>query len=122
MKKKIQVIICILTVLLAAAFTGCGTRLSRANADTGKAAVNAVDQFLDGNLSATSALNTLESCYDSVTDEDGSNSTYLRACISNASTAVFEHAIVQTSGMDYGDANVVDKRNDLAEFLGIAKR
>ena len=118
MKKKIQVIICILTVLLAAAFTGCGTRLSRANADTGKAAVNAVDQFLDGNLSATSALNTLESCYDSVTDEDGSNSTYLRACISNASTAVFE----QTSGMDYGDANVVDKRNDLAEFLGMAKR
>ena len=116
MKKKIQVIICILTVLLAAAFTGCGTRLSRANLEQLEA-VGTGAQVYSGDDSADTF-----GTGDAVTDEDGSNSTYLRACISNASTAVFEHAIVQTSGMDYGDANVVDKRNDLAEFLGMAKR
>lgn len=122
MKKKIQVIICILAAVLAAAFAGCGSRLSSANTNAGKAAVNAIDRFLDGGLSASSTLATLESCHDSVTDADGNDSTYLRACITNASTAVFEHAIVLESGMDYGNANVLDRRNDLAEFLGMAER
>jgi hypothetical protein len=122
MKKKIRIAICIFTLSLAAAFTGCGNRFSSANAGAGREAVSAIDQFLNGSLSASSTLEILEDCCDSVTDADGKDSVLLRTYINNASVAVFEHAVVLTSGMDYGDANVVDKRNDLAELVGMAER
>ena len=124
MKKKMGVLVCMLMVLMAVVLNGCGSssKVSSNNTKVGKEAVAVIDKFLDGRSNATSTLSSLDICYNNVGNEDGSKSDLLRAYIQNASTAVFSHGVVLDSGVDYGDNNVVNKRNELAKFVGASQR
>ena len=124
MKKKTGVLVCMLMVLMAVVLNGCGSssKVSSNNTKVGKEAVAVIDKFLDGRSNATSTLSSLDICYNNVGNEDGSKSDLLRSYIQNASTAVFSHGVVLDSGVDYGDNNVVNKRNELAKFVGASQR
>ena len=124
MKKKMGVLVCMLMVLMAVVLNGCGSssKVSSNNTKVGKEAVAVIDRFLDGRSNTTSTLSSLDICYNNVGNEDGSKSDLLRAYIQNASTAVFSHGVVLDSGVDYGDNNVVNKRNELAKFVGASQR
>ena len=124
MKKKMGVLVCMLMVLMAVVLNGCGSssKVSSNNTKVGKEAVAVIDKFLDGRSNATSTLSSLDICYNNVGNEDGSKSDLLRSYIQNASTAVFSHGVVLDSGVDYGDNNVVNKRNELAKFVGASQR
>ena len=119
MKRVFATVFCVL--FACTALMGCsGSEVSSQNTKVGKEALKVADRFLDGDITASQALSTLEKCKGQVTDEDGTKSKVLRSYIQNLFTAV---AIsTQTKGMSYSGSTLLKRRNELAKYVGESER
>ena len=86
----------------------------------GKQALKITDRYIDGEISASEALNSLTECENSLADSDDLEDKVIKADISNIKTAIF--MAEQTSGMDYSGGTLLVRRNELAREIGERER
>ena len=108
MKKTIAVILLLIFTLTL--LTSCG-RLSEANLDCAKSALEAADYYIDGLIAPGTAVSALELFKSSVKDE-GKQSEKLIAFMTDISNFL----LVAIDSSD--TSGMLDARNALAEFIG----
>ena len=120
-KARLIGIIALIIVLVAGvtgviiAATGGGSSSS-----VGKRALRITDQYIDGEISASDALNLLTECENDIPDTGNMKDTLLKTEIGNIKTAIF--MAEQTSGMDYSGGTLLVRRNELARDIGEPER
>ena len=120
-KARLIGIIALIIVLVAGvtgiiiAATGSGSSSS-----VGKRALNITDRYIDGEISANDALNSLTECENDIPDTGNMKDTLLKTEIGNIKAAIF--MAEQTSGMDYSGGTLLVRRNELARDIGEPER
>lgn len=127
--KKLFAILCLATALLC----GCSSKpggVTEETYRTGKNALTAIDQYLDGEITAEEAHDKLDMYYeildehsDSI-DETGDDYKLSVNCSSvqrNCMTA--SYSITKINSGIYGETeSLIDSRNDIAEIIGEPER
>ncbi len=114
MKKTLSIILCIaLTFCLA----GCGSRLNDNNTRIAKVAVNTLDKYIDGEISADEARDIINAEMENI-DKSGDDFSYFS--LDSAMLGASSRLIGGVNGVDV--AKVTEHRNKIAELAGINKR
>lgn len=125
--KKLFTILCLAAALLC----GCSSKpggVTEETYRTGKNALEAIDQYLDGEITAEEAHDKLDLYYD-ILDEHGDtissddrepsrNCSYIKSDCMSASYAI----VVINSGRAGEMESLMDSRNDIAEIIGEPER